>query len=339
MNNYITLLSKHRSAIMGFAILWVMLFHLRVSVDFMPFTMFRKIGYGGVDIFLFLSGLGLYYSCSKENFNIREYYKKRFKRILPEFWIVLLVVFILQKDFSCQSFYTLICCSSTLGLWVWGMIPYVLWYISCILLFYAIYPQYYSLFKKYGIIVPLLCIGGGFIIMVSYALFCILFHNAENIGGETVYAYARIPIFFLGSIFGWMAKNDKKITFKAKHKIIVSVIASLLFIASIRAIMIYPSNILRVCSLFFIPFITLTPILCVVLAVFFNRFSIMDKIFAYIGGLSLELYMCHVYIFKQLNYFVDNYGQNMAIFIVVILSCISAWLLHVINKKCLQRLF
>ena len=137
MNNYVTLLSKHRSAIMGFAILWVMLFHLRVSVDFIPFMIIKKIGYGGVDTFLFLSGFGLYYSCSKENFNKRKYYKNRFKRILPEFWLVLVVVFILQKDFSYQSFYALICCASTLGLWVWGVIPYVLWYISCILFFYA----------------------------------------------------------------------------------------------------------------------------------------------------------------------------------------------------------
>lgn len=65
----------------------------------------------------------------------------------------------------------------------------------------------------------------------------------------------------------------------------------------------------------------------------------MDKIFAYIGSLSLELYMCHAYIFKQLNNFVANYGQNIAICFVIILSCISAWILHVINKKCLQRIF
>jgi len=277
MNNYVTLLSKHRSAIMGFAILWVMLFHLRVSVDFIPFMIIKKIGYGGVDTFLFLSGFGLYYSCSKENFNKRKYYKNRFKRILPEFWLVLVVVFILQKDFSYQSFYALICCASTLGLWVWGVIPYVLWYISCILFFYAIYPQYYSLFKKYGIIVPLLCIVGGFIIMVSYALFCIFFYNTENIGGDAIYAYARIPIFFLGSIFGWLAKNDKTITLKATHKIFVLVIALLLLIASLGVIKIYPSNILRVCSLFFIPFIIITPILCIVLAVFFNSLKSADN--------------------------------------------------------------
>ena len=56
MDNYIKLLSRHRSAIMGFAILWVMAFHLPVSFGFLPFDLIKMIGYGGVDIFLFLSG-------------------------------------------------------------------------------------------------------------------------------------------------------------------------------------------------------------------------------------------------------------------------------------------
>ena len=68
MTNYVTLLSKHRSAIMGFAIIWIMIAHLKVSFDFIPLQAIKKIGYGGVDIFLFLSGFGLYFSCSKDNF-------------------------------------------------------------------------------------------------------------------------------------------------------------------------------------------------------------------------------------------------------------------------------
>lgn len=339
MNNYVTLLSKHRSAIMGLAILWIMLFHLHVNITFIPFWVIKKIGYSGVDMFLFLSGFGLYYSCSKDNFNKRQYYKNRFKRILPEFWLVLVVVFFCKMDFSCRSFYTLICHASTLGLWVWGKIPYVLWYISCILMFYAIYPQYYLLFKKYGIIVPLYCIGGGILLMASYAIFCIFFCDKENVGGNAIFAYARIPIFFLGSIFGWIAKNDVKITLKKTQKVFALLVALFSFIALLTFIKTYPSTILRVCSLYFIPFIIISPILCIVLSVVFNKVDIMDKIFAYIGSLSFELYLCHAYIFKQLDYFVVNYGQFIAIIFVVLLSCISAWMLHFVNKKCLQRYF
>ena len=322
---------------MGFAILWVMLFHLHVSFDFVPFMIIRKIGYGGVDMFLFLSGFGLYFSCSKDSFNKRQYYKNRFKRILPEFWLVLIVFFLLNHDFNYESFYTLICHASTLGLWVWGKIPYVLWYISCILLFYAIYPQYYSLFNKYGIIVPLLCIGCGLFIMVSYAIFCIYFYDKENVGGDAIFAYARIPIFFLGSIFGWLAKNNVKITLNNLQKIFALLVALFSLIALLMFIKTYPSSILKVCSLYFVPFIFITPIFCIFLAIVFNKAYIMDKLFAFVGSLSLELYLCHAYIFKHLNYFVANYGQLIAIIFVVLLSCISAWILNFVNKKYLQR--
>lgn len=339
MDNYITLLSKHRSAIMGFAILWIMLFHLQVSIDFIPLKVIKKLGYGGVDIFLFLSGFGLYYSCSKNNFNKRTFYKNRFKRILPEFYLVLIVVFLLKKDFSCQSFYTLFCHATTMGLWVWGRIPYVLWYISCILMFYAIFPQYYLLFKKHGTIIPSLCICGGLILMFLYAVFCFYFYDKENIGGNVIFAYARIPIFFLGSYFGRLAKDNIKITLKLSHKIFALATSLFFLIVLLVFITHIPSNILRVSSLYFIPFIIITPILCIVLALIFNNIHIIDKIFAYIGSLSLELYLCHAYIFKQLNHFISNYGSYIAICFVILLSFISAYMLHFINKNCLQKFF
>lgn len=339
MTNYVTLLSKHRSAIMGFAIIWIMIAHLKVSFDFIPLQAIKKIGYGGVDIFLFLSGFGLYFSCSKDNFKKRQYYITRFKRILPEFWFVLVFVFIIRMDFTCESFYKLICQASTLGLWVWGKIPYTLWYISCILFFYVIYPQYYSLFKKYGIIVPLLCVGGGILLMGSYALFCFFFFDKQNVGGNAIFAYARIPIFFIGSIFGWMAKNDVKIALTHTHKVVALATVLLLFIALIGIIRLYPSSfVLRVCSLNFIPFIIITPIFCMILAKGFERVDIMDKFFAHIGCLTLELYLCHSYIYILYDYFFVNYGKYIAIIFVVLLSYIAAWVLHILNKECLQRI-
>ena len=49
MNEVLQLVSKHRSAIMGFAILWIMLFHLPVPTDFSAIDFIKSIGYGGVD--------------------------------------------------------------------------------------------------------------------------------------------------------------------------------------------------------------------------------------------------------------------------------------------------
>ena len=50
------LLSTYRSELMGIATIWVMLFHFKANMNSAPMDLLSSIGYGGVDIFLFLSG-------------------------------------------------------------------------------------------------------------------------------------------------------------------------------------------------------------------------------------------------------------------------------------------
>ncbi|MCR5484907.1 MAG: hypothetical protein K6F09_04875 [Clostridiales bacterium] len=66
-------ISECRGALMGFAALWVVLFHspelsfafLRFKPLFVGLDLIKGRGNAGVDIFLLLSGLGLYYSLEK----------------------------------------------------------------------------------------------------------------------------------------------------------------------------------------------------------------------------------------------------------------------------------
>ena len=59
-------LSKYRGFLMGFAILWVMYFHIPLKFATEVGWFIHRIGFYGVDIFLFLSGLGVYYSLTKD---------------------------------------------------------------------------------------------------------------------------------------------------------------------------------------------------------------------------------------------------------------------------------
>lgn len=68
------ILSKYRTELMGIAILWVMFFHLSIDINNRILNLIKTIGYGGVDIFLMISGLGLYYAYKKNN-NIKLFYK------------------------------------------------------------------------------------------------------------------------------------------------------------------------------------------------------------------------------------------------------------------------
>ena len=338
MNKYLQLLTKHRSSIMGFAILWIMLFHLPINIGFMPLYFIKSIGYGGVDIFLFLSGFGLYFSLSK-SFDLKKYYKSRFTRIMPEFWFVLLTVFIIQMDYSAESFYKLLCRASTLGYWVWGKgAPYVLWYISCILLFYGIYPSYFKLFKKHGIKIPLIIINSGLVLIILYALVCVVFFGNKNIGGLTILTYARIPIFFIGSIFGHWAKDGCDIVLSKNNKI-MGLASAFVALIALACFMRFFHSYLWICSLYFIPFIVITPILCIVLSICFDKLKTVDTFFTHIGGLSLELYICHTYSYNLFNFFTNNYGIVIATILIIMLSIISACALYFINIKVLQKIF
>lgn len=80
--------SKYRTELMGLAIVMVVFHHLtlRTSAGLLGkgYMFLRVTGAMGVDIFLFLSGLGLFYSFRK-NPDIKAFYKKRLIRIIPTY--------------------------------------------------------------------------------------------------------------------------------------------------------------------------------------------------------------------------------------------------------------
>lgn len=82
-------ISKYRTQLMGFAMLWIMIYHIGIDVTFLnPIT---RSGYLGVDIFIFLSAYGLYHGFKKYS-SIKIFYKKRILRILPTYYLVLLTI-------------------------------------------------------------------------------------------------------------------------------------------------------------------------------------------------------------------------------------------------------
>ena len=62
-------LSSFRTQLMGMAAIMILVCHAEASHVLMPGWLAKMMNFGnfGVDIFLFLSGLGCYYSLSKTN--------------------------------------------------------------------------------------------------------------------------------------------------------------------------------------------------------------------------------------------------------------------------------
>lgn len=76
-------ISDNRSYLMGIAMVSIMLFHQDWIYGWNPiFAFFHFYGNWGVDVFLFVSGFGLYYSL-KNDHRVIPFYKRRIIRILP----------------------------------------------------------------------------------------------------------------------------------------------------------------------------------------------------------------------------------------------------------------
>ena len=334
MDTSLQLLSKHRSAIMGFAILWIMLYHFPVPTDLFLLDFIKSIGYGGVDVFLFLSGFGLYFSMSRKNFILKKYYKSRFFRIVPEFWLVLSIVFLIQMDFSATNISAFILRASTLGYWIGHQDE--TWFISCIIFLYAIFPLYFNLFKKYGIKVSFAFIGASLALILIYALICVFAYNNKNFGGFTILTIARLPIFFIGAVFGHWAKDGCNIELSKKRKIMIGSATAVAAGALIFFMNFLPSS-MQTCSLSYFPYMIITPVLSIALAKLFEKWDTIGKIFTVMGLMSLELYLCHIYLYKLFYVFLDYLDKNSACIMIVLISLFASYPLYFVNKKFLTK--
>ena len=83
-------LSRYRSELMGLAMIFVMLFHVWLPKS-NPMYGLVRCGNVGVDMFLFLSGIGLWFSWTG-NRSLPRFFRKRYIRIYPA-WLIMACLF------------------------------------------------------------------------------------------------------------------------------------------------------------------------------------------------------------------------------------------------------
>ena len=139
-------LLKYRDAWLGFAMIWIVFFHAAFNLDFILLKVIKATGYGGVDICLFASGIGCFYSLNKDG-SIDGFLKRRFKRIAPTylcfmfFWLIYKA---LLKQISVPM-----AIGNILGIQAFtGQETEFNWYITAIILFYFLAPYLKCVVEK-----------------------------------------------------------------------------------------------------------------------------------------------------------------------------------------------
>lgn len=291
----ISLINKYRREIMGFAIVWVMLLHCYTEIaQLANLNILRFIfsqGNIGVEIFLFLSGIGLYYSCSKDE-AIIPFYSRRIKRVVIP-WLIMaapywfLKTIIVDHEGIGSYFLNL----TGISFWINGITT--TWYVALIVLLYFLYPYIYKIQKnnsKWVVLTIVLFI----IVNVVMLFLCSDYYRKVEI------AFTRVPIFLLGSLIGEVLKN-KKMDSKAKVSFASYIVLFFgLYVIGILSsefkLKIFSEDIERLMVRFGGQSIAIIVVLgiCILLEKF--GLSIIKKGLSFLGGITLELYLIHVFL-------------------------------------------
>lgn len=314
-------ISENRTKIMGLCIGVIMLYHHPLC-SIIPGMSFGCLG---VDVFLFLSGFGLYFSLKaseEKHQTILSFYKRRFVRIMPA---AIIAGLLLKWN---GNFSSLSECLAFSGLG--------LWYIRAILILYLFSPLFYRIISRsscgsimliYGI-----CIIG--IVFLSMYVFQSLF----SVGNMTfTWALARTPAFLMGMLVP--AGMNLPFNVSNKLKIVIKICSALLAWRLISVFLTPNINpLIKELSLYFgwFLFSFCIPELCLLLVRVISFLNVkLQSILSWMGIMSLELYLVHESIYAYVGGFkpascLVRWGS------MVLISFIAAWLL---NKICANLKF
>ena len=201
-------LSKYRAELMGLAMLWVMAFHaFELDLGREWLNNLRAVGFGGVDIFILLSSMGLVMSLERREREYGAFMRRRAARILPAYYAVMLpyTVYLIVHDGVAST--ALLWNSTLLYYWVQCRGAFN-WYVAGAMTFYAVTPMCWRFLRQrrhWGAWVFLGCVLGlavcQWLMQVGYWQYLDVFY--------------RVPVFFVGLLIGLYCAEDRRLTVKA----------------------------------------------------------------------------------------------------------------------------
>ncbi len=212
----LVLLSSHRSFIMGIAILWVAWFHTDLEIGIPWISFFREIGYGGVDIFFLLTGIGAYFSLKKKP-DAALYMKNRILRILPAYYPFIFVWLVMMK-ITGELYGTEIIGNLTMMGWWHGGRNQFNWYTNAIWLFYLLAPFLVGVIGREADDVMVLSDGSADYkksakkkVVITVCLMATGFLASMTFWHTLLLtAFSRLPLFVLGIYLGSEIMKEKQ---------------------------------------------------------------------------------------------------------------------------------
>jgi peptidoglycan/LPS O-acetylase OafA/YrhL len=318
-------LLKQRTIWMAAAIFLVIFFHGELEVHFPGLGPISKYGHFGVDIFFFASGVGCWFSLSKDE-DPAGFILRRIRKIVPTY--LLFLVFWCSFQIIANQMPADSILGNALGveffrksnIWTFN------WYITGMWVSYIAAPVLFSFARKLdgwrAAIVP------AFLYVLTIPFIGYVRH---------LIILTRLPVFYLGLMTGKMAEKGKTVT-----------LAQIIFadIASIGGIILtgilcraYPDHNFD-WGLGWYPAIIVIPGICATLSLIGRKIegTAAHQAIEIIGKYTFELYLSHVFLFEfiLLKYPIPtNYGTEL---LAIVISCCMAFALHSLAGVLFRRI-
>lgn len=310
-----SVLSKERGSIMGAAAIMIVVFHFSQMSNCFSGLLQTALSTlcGGVEIFILMSGVGLYYSFQKNN-NIKQFY---IKRIYNVYFISLII------SLPYMVWWSLVNQETNLLLVNWLVPNYILgcardvWYVPFVMVMYLIYPAvykflFYEKIYKYRYLIVLM------ISILWYIACFVLYKSGNSYFRKIEVAFFRFPFFLIGCLIGELVYKKKN----CKKTLVIAFVLSFFSYLFVHKFICNQFGFRLRSSLASIVYLVL-----IVLFLFYIRIDFINKLLTFFGKISLELYLTHLLIFKVLAY----YGIDHWIY-YLIASIISVIISYPLSK-------
>lgn len=312
----LSLLSKYRTSLMGLAMIYVMLFHIGGNNHSNLWYCIGRCGNIGVDIFFFLSGIGLWFAWTKTP-HLRHFYYRRLIRIYPT-WLIISACYYIPRCIDGKLDVTDTILEMAFNWGFWHHLELNFWFVPAILLLYVLAPFYMRLIIKHTSWrwMPVLAMALELLILYWSPL-------KQSIGHLEI-LYSRIPIFLLGINIGEAVKRRQSLEPSAW------IMLAVLFVVSFGVCVNFEDGLRGKFPLFierwaYIPLAISMSLLAARLFDTLPKWTYYG--FVFVGGISLEMYLVHIeFVLNPLRQ--CNLGYWQTALSVIAISTAVAWVIH-----------
>lgn len=312
-------ISTYRAELMGWAIVWIMMLHFTFN-QIKPLGFIAQYGFAGVEVFMFVSGFGLFFSLEK-NPHLLSFYKKRVLRIFPTYYLLGIVAsIILFHDNIIEYLFRY----TTIGFWTGGI--FWEWYVPSIIALYISAPLIKRMIDK-----RLFTIIATLSIIILTLSFYLVANEKFSPREPHFFLLYRIPTFIFGMICAYWMKNH--VSARSLYAIILIGIPCFALL--------FPHH-HEIYNYKYLSLVFLLPLFVICFIILTKYTKALNPVIATIGNASLEIYLIQGIFFHailtQLIIIPPLWHDTASIALIIVSSVLGILAHWLIDKSGVLRL-